>query len=140
MGLMLASIIYLEQAGAQQSTVNYDLSNYKLPTLKRQILEFNFDITGNSISTKSEYNNNDTLELNQNGYLLGISPFYSYYLNSEKYQFQYSLSANMPGLSYSSYKDPVDRSHSLSFYPYLDNSGELREYLKGKFFLSRIFR
>ena len=119
MGLMLASIIYLEQAGAQQSTVNYDLSNYKLPTLKRQILEFNFDITGNSISTKSEYNNNDTLESNQN---------------------QYSLSANMPGLSYSSYKDPVNRSHSLSFYPYLDNSGELREYLKGKFFLSRIFR
>ena len=136
---MLASIIYLEQAGAQQSTVNYDLSNYKLPTLKRHVLEFNFDIVGNSTSTKSEYNNNDTLESNQNQYSLGISPFYSYYLNTEKYQFQYYLTADLPELSYNSFKDPIDRAHSLNFYPYVDNSGELREYLKRKFFLEQDF-
>jgi len=139
-GLILALLICLVQPKAQQSTIDYDLSNYQLPNLKRHVLEFNFDVSGSSYSTITENEGYDPQKRYQKYFSSVLSPNYSYYLNTEKYQLTHSLSAEIPKLYFNSNEDISYNTRSFNLQPHISYDGELREYLKGKFFLEQNFQ
>ncbi|MBN2348467.1 MAG: hypothetical protein JXJ22_06510 [Bacteroidales bacterium] len=69
-----------------QSEIDFDLSKYKLPDLKRHQLDMNFNFS-NGFSKKNE-NRYDTVSIDRKNIFINglISPTYSFYKNSERYQ------------------------------------------------------
>ena len=66
---------------------NFDISNYKLPDLKRQQLDFSFDLNGNSTSRfEISESGSDTLDRNEHNYNFYGTLKYSLYKNSVKVQ------------------------------------------------------
>ena len=45
---LLISITLIGISGVYGQSINYDLTDYKLPTLKRQALRLDFDLRGNN--------------------------------------------------------------------------------------------
>jgi hypothetical protein len=135
--ILLFSFLLHAPLGAQNSTIDYELSDYKLPYLKRHSLEFYFNSSVSSTFLKRETDNNDPEKTSQKVFNSAISPRYNYYLNSEKFQITQSVSAGIPNISFNSFKDDNNNNKNFEMSPYLNYSGTFREYLKGKFFLEQ---
>ncbi|MCG8697773.1 MAG: hypothetical protein MI922_06945 [Bacteroidales bacterium] len=74
---------------SQKSSIQYDLSEYKLPKMKRHALDLDFKIEGNTYHPYSSYTNSDTSfsnNSNSSSFLSNIEPTYRFYLNSSKWQ------------------------------------------------------
>ena len=74
---------------SSSQTVEYDLSKYKLPDIKRQQLDFNFESSGENSSSYfliSDNNYSDTLKHKTNQFTGDYNFVYSYYRNTRKVQ------------------------------------------------------
>ena len=134
---MLTSTLFLLNLNAQHSTIDYNLNDYQLPDLKRHELEFNLDVSGYLDSRIQKQENDDPIESNRQSIYSGFSPYYSYYLNTKKFQLNHYISANLPNLQYYSSESNTSNYTTFNLNPSLDYSGEFREYLKSKFFLEQ---
>ncbi len=134
---LLASLLCMVQPRAQQSSIDYDLNNYRLPYLRRHVLELNFATLGNLSSASQERNDNLQYKVDEQNYSCIVSPFYSFYLNSAKYQLTQNIRAQLPNLTFSYDKNINDNLKILHVHPSLNYDGEFREYMKGKFFLEQ---
>jgi len=135
--MLLFSVLISAPLIAQNSTVNYDLSDYKLPYLKRHTLEFDFNMLTNYSSQNYQFEDNDLVETSNQEFTITILPRYNYYLNAEKFQITQSASANLPNISLDHYKNNDNNDMNFEMSPFLDYSGAFREYLKGKIFLEQ---
>lgn len=135
--LLLFSVMISAPLIAQNSTINYDLSDYKLPYLKRHTLEFDLNLSGNSSFSKNQFNDDDPVKYSQHRFQSTISPSYNHYLNSEKIQIHQSVSASLPNINLYYFKDDDLNIKNFDISPFLDYSGAFREYLTGKFFLEQ---
>ncbi len=135
--ILLFSILIPAPLSAQNSTIDYDLCDYKLPYLKRHALNFNFYLTTDYSSLKTQDGDNDPYRSLIQRFSAAISPTYSYYLNSAKFQITQSVSANLPNITINSYKNDNNNDKDFDMSPFLFYSGTFREYLGGKFFLEQ---
>lgn len=141
---------------SQNSNLNYDLSQYKLPDLKRRVLELNFDLDGSGYRTEDHtineiaaWNRKRTTDNFQWGGQ--VISYYSLYINRDKLKAYQSFSC---GMSLSGYRwnntleegntvtNPEDvtfirRKHS-DLHPQLSYSGEFQEFIVNRFFLAQV--
>ncbi|MBI9068339.1 MAG: hypothetical protein JEZ09_13680 [Salinivirgaceae bacterium] len=117
---------------------NYNLSDYKVPNLKRHALSTNFSINSTKNATKEEYkdtitstnNEHSSLDINSN-----ISLGYYGYFNLDKYQGNQSFKTRTSP-SYSVNKDSIGTTNeSFSKNIYLNITSTNRYYLHKKYFL-----
>jgi hypothetical protein len=134
---VVTSAVFRLNADAQQSIVDYDLGNYKLPNIKRHELEFNLDILGYSDSWKQDEENNVSVETNLLKIYSKFAPFYSFYLNTNTLQFDQYVYANLPNVSISDEKSNTSNYRNILIDPSLNYSGGFREYLKNKLYLEQ---
>jgi hypothetical protein len=78
--IILAFIINLSGEAIGQS--NYNLSDYKLPRLKRQLLEVEFDLNGSNNSLQRS----DDRDFDMGAFRGGLKLNYQYYLNTDRVQ------------------------------------------------------
>lgn len=84
---ILALIILLVCGHGYAQENEFDLSDYKLPYLKRSTLDLNFGLRGQN-DYRLFYGDADE---NTNKFNNQISAYYSFYLNSEEYQREYDV-------------------------------------------------
>jgi len=88
LGLILPVLLFGQFSG-------FDLSKYKLPDIKTDRLDLNFNLYNNHYKDLSQISNIDTAESKQN-YLSGALNFsYYHFRNSEKYQGYLSIDGNL---------------------------------------------
>jgi hypothetical protein len=116
----------------QKSTINYDLSSYKLPELKRHELEIKLDLNQNR-----SYSNDNTASYSSYSKCTSINfnfnPTYYYYLNTKRLQFE-STSSIGP-FSFRYYKNTNSGSESREINFTIVHYGDYRFYLKNKLFV-----
>jgi len=133
---------------AQSSTLNYDLSQYKLPDLKRQVLEASFDLSGYGYRSENQsiYEIPAWDRTVQTGYfdwVTQVHPYYSLYLNREKLQSSQNLSTNFRLNNYNWVNTIEDDNPSTTkikrnlLYPQLNYSGEFREFFNHQLFVEQ---
>jgi hypothetical protein len=118
----------------QNSSINYDLSSYQLPELKRHQLEVHFDFDQNR-SYQNYRTNSDTLHTHSTDLSLNLNPIYIYYLNTKRLQFESYTSFNPFDFSYSRRYEESIKTKEQTFDSYLIHNGNYRFYLRGKFFV-----
>lgn len=128
---LLISIILIGVSGVHGQSINYDLTDYKLPTLKRQALRLDFDLHGNNswednIDEEDEWDNSKEFEARN---YFNID--YNRYVNNETKQYRTDAVLdiryryiNDRNEDYSSFKNhnlqlstSVERIHRFYFVP-----------------------
>jgi hypothetical protein len=135
--LVLIIIFIYSPLVAQKSTINYDLSNYTLPYLKRHVLEFDFGLSNSYSKSVNQIDDNDPTKSNYSRLSASVLPIYNFYLNSHKLQIENQVSANLPNLITNNSISGNYSSKSFHLGPSLNYYGEFREFLQGKFFLEQ---
>lgn len=100
---------------------NYDLSKYKLPDMKRQQLDFNFQSSGQNSSSKYFFENENyraTITNSDNKFTGNYNLGYSFYRNTKS--IQSSISANTYG-NYNKTKRDGTNYHSQDNYSFYNN-------------------
>ncbi len=126
-GIILCTFLTMQVSA--QITNSYDLSDYKLPELKYQMLDVGINVSGNSNS--SEVDNYST---DMSGYAGNVSASYNSYLNSAKFQRNSRFSIAIRGDRYSD-EDSTGKRKTSRFLPDMRYSIENRTYLYNKFFV-----
>lgn len=136
--LLLFSLSYASLLCSSQ-TEKFDLSKYKLPDIKRQQLDFNFQSNGQNSSSKffSE-DKSDSLKNENHQFNGGYSLSYSYYRNSPKIQ---SLISAYTNGNYS--KSKQDRTNyylidNIYFYNYLSFDYNIKYFSPSNWFVSTV--
>jgi hypothetical protein len=65
---------------------SFDLSKYKLPDIKTERLDANFNIGNNFYNSRTKTPNSDSSKNSNNNFIGSISQDYYHFRNSEKYQ------------------------------------------------------
>jgi hypothetical protein len=73
---MLAVLPLCPIVSVQNSTIDYDLSDYKLPYLKRQLLEFEFDFSNSISNNAPQSGDDDPVEYKNKSFASTIKPIY----------------------------------------------------------------
>lgn len=118
----------------QKSTINYNLSSYKLPELKRHVLEVQFDFNQNR-TYSNQRTDFDTTHSHNTNLTLNLNPTYSYYLNTKRLQFETYTSFEPLYFNYQRYYDGSANSHNREINATIAHNGEYRFYLIGRFFI-----
>lgn len=119
---------------SQKSLVDYDLSLYKLPELKRHSLEISFDFNQN----QSYHNNKSNYDTSYSSYaelFFNFNPTYIYYLNTKRLQIESFTNFQPLDFSYSRNYEENFKSKQWIFNPSFAHNGEYRFYLKNNFFI-----
>lgn len=119
----------------QQSSISYDLKQYELPYLRRHMLELQFDLSSGNRYYTSTINNEDPNKNDENSCYTTLNPFYSFYLNSPKFQLEQQIDGNF--LHFSSSKSSTnDMSYKYkTFSPDYSILSENRFYFRDKMFI-----
>jgi hypothetical protein len=135
----LLILFFCGHSSAQKLTLDYDLNEYKLPYLKRHLLEFDFSIANTHSVTKYTYNDLDPDKSVTRNFSSNLNPEYTFYLNSNKYQINQMISGNLPGISFQKYSSDGSgyNNSQLDLNPSVVYSGEFREYIAGRLFLEQ---
>jgi hypothetical protein len=128
---LLPVILVLLTTSIRSQTADFDLSDYKLPVLKRKLLETNFNLAGSDQSSKlpSPYN----FDRSANQYSGNFNLIYNSYLNTPSQQKVTNGQFYLSG-SYQSEKEDDYNESNRVFYPVFNLQSENRWY-KGKKFL-----
>lgn len=118
----------------QKSTINYDLSSYKLPVMKRQVLELQFGLNGKNQKSNIQNVTDSTITSNQS-FFSNITPNYSFYLNTKKFQVSNSINISPLNYNYAKSKNNGSSNLVMSYNPSISYSGSHRYYFVKKFFV-----
>ena len=121
----------------QNSTINFNLEQYKLPFLKRHILEFDLNLSGSNYLNKIENEDEEQYRYLRNTYSAGLIPRYYFFYNSEKLQLWHNLTLDIPNFYSNNTESTGYKSKNHQLYPAINYNAELREYLSGKFFVEQ---
>jgi hypothetical protein len=114
---------------------SFNLSNYKLPVLKRQQLVFDFNFSGNNDYSKSiNGSGNGFLENKSNNYGGHLSLNYNAYNNNIKWQKETHVGFNLSPNYYNNKMDTIYKSESYSYSPNISLSSINRNYFQGSTF------
>jgi hypothetical protein len=119
----------------QSPAIQYNLRNYDLPFLKRQVLELQFNFTSTDQSNALWHNAEDVVKSSNQHFLLQLQPVYSFCLNTPKFQLQQDVTAGLPAYFFSSSRTQLEESSSTTFSPDFSWSSENRFYIRSKFFI-----
>lgn len=135
---VVIAIIFFGQGYAQISKFN--LSDYKLPDMKRHFLETNFDLSGNNNYYKQPiYSQNVYDEQNANEYSGRISINYSSYLNKATVQRQAYGGINLGSYFSNTKLNDTLKNENYNIYPRLNYTIINRRYFKNAKFIETDF-
>jgi hypothetical protein len=133
--LLLTVGFFVPGLNAQNSSIDYDLSSYKLPYLKRQVLEFDFYLSNYTSLRKQTLNTEDEDKSRNNQLRTNLNPTYYFYLNSEDLQVSHQISMDVPEIFRARQNNNTFSTKTSSIEPSFDYSGVIRPYFTDKFFL-----
>jgi hypothetical protein len=117
----------------QKSTIDYDLAGYKLPVMKRHVLELQFGLYG--ANQKNNLRGSiDTTDLENVSFSSNITPNYSYYLNTKKFQVSSYFQCSPLNYNYEKSKNDISSQINKTYKPALNYEGYLTYYFINKFY------
>jgi hypothetical protein len=132
--ILLFALLLLCFGFSKAQLDSFDLSTYKLPDIKRHMLDFNVDLSGSSYSLDEYYRNQDD-EYRKSNYIGGyLDMGYTFYRNTEKIQSNQVINMNFRP-SFSDIKDEdilISESYDLGGRVYI-NSENRFYYITNKF-------
>jgi hypothetical protein len=132
---ILGAICIAIFAKANAQVDSFNLSNYKLPVLKRQQLDFNFNFSGNNSYNKHLANNSSNYaESQSNSYDGTFALFYKLYNNNIKWQNEAQVGINISPNYNSSKIDSIHKYESYGFTPRININSINRNYFLGSIF------
>lgn len=123
---LITTMLCITMAGTCQLN-NFDLAKYKLPNMRTQLLETNFNLTGQNNFAK-QFPDNEFESRKTTAFRNDINLNYYHYLNNAKYQSESSASFNLSGGFNSSETKNQNSNSSFSFSPYLKLKSNNRKY------------
>jgi hypothetical protein len=118
----------------QKSAIDYDLAGYKLPVMKRHVLELQFGLYAQN--RKSNYQNNtDTTNYSNISFNSTVTPNYSFYLNTQKFQVNSNITFSPLYYNYQKSEDTMITRINKTYNPSINYNGNHSYYFVKKFFV-----